>query len=119
MRSHGVPEWPDPINGHIGFLVHTPIAAVFDTPRVQAAYHLCANRIFGPPTITPPRQLAAAVKYSQCMRSHGASDFPDPDKTGFITLKNSTYYYSPSVQRANQACKSLRTRGVTIGWGVN
>jgi hypothetical protein len=121
MRSHGVPEWPDPIDGHIGFMVHTPIAATFNTPRVQTAYHRCTNDIFGPPKITPAQvaaNVAAAVKYANCMRSHGASDFPDPDQTGFITLKNSTYYYSPAVQHANQACKSLRPGGA-IGWGVN
>jgi hypothetical protein len=122
MRTHGVPEWPDPIDGHIGFMVHTPVAAIFGTPRVQAAYHRCVNGIFGPPQIAPveaAKVLAAAVMYSHCMRSHGASDFPDPDRTGFITLNGSAYYYSPTVQRANQACKALRKQGVAIGWGVN
>jgi hypothetical protein len=119
MRSHGVPEWPDPINGRVGFSVHSPVAAIFDTPKVQAAYNLCGNRFLGFATRSTPAQRAEwnaqALKYSQCMRAHGASDFPDPEKgSGLIDLKSATYFDTPLVQRADQACKSLRKSGVAI-----
>jgi hypothetical protein len=113
MRSHGVPNWPDPINGHIGFLVKSGIDP--ESPTVKAAYNLCGTRFLGFTQATPAEMAqghARALRYSLCMRSHGASDFPDPSATseGEIDIKTSNYWESPVVQRADQTCKSLRSQ---------
>jgi hypothetical protein len=54
----------------------------------------------------------SALAYSQCMRAHGISDFPDPDSSGSISLNASAGSdLSPgnsAFQAANNACKSLK-----------
>jgi hypothetical protein len=84
MRSHGIPNFPDPIlGGHFGIDAASGIDP--DTPQFKAAYHYCGTRYLHlhPPS---PAELAqrnvAAVKYSHCMRAHDVSDFPDPDGQG-------------------------------------
>lgn len=54
--------------------------------------------------------LAQAVAYSQCMRSHGALDFPDPVKTpsgGYGYRTTGIDPNSAAFQGALQACKAL------------
>jgi hypothetical protein len=54
--------------------------------------------------------LAQAVAYSQCMRSHGVSNFPDPVQTpdgGYGYRTNGIDPNSASFQAALQACKTL------------
>jgi len=54
-----------------------------------------------------------AVKFSECIRAHGVSDFPDPD------AKNDFQYgvsVSPAVwKRATTACKDLQPPGTLSG----
>jgi hypothetical protein len=57
----------------------------------------------------PQSTSAKLLAYSQCMRSHGVPDFPDPDRTGLIPstqVKNLTT--SPAViRRADDHCHTL------------
>lgn len=111
MRSHGIPNFPDPIlGGHFGIDAASGIDP--GTPQFKAAYLYCGTRYLHlhPPS---PAELAqrnvAAVKYSHCMRAHGVSDFPDPDGQGAIELPTSDYFNTPKVQHALPACEALRT----------
>jgi hypothetical protein len=62
--------------------------------------------------------LAQALKYADCMRSHGIADFPDPNDQGEFAIDadgpssdlNST---NPTFQGAELACKSLAPSGGT------
>jgi hypothetical protein len=51
------------------------------------------------------------LAYSQCMRAHGISDFPDPNAQGGIDLNggqgSDLNPSSPQFKAANNACKSL------------
>jgi hypothetical protein len=111
MRSHGVPKFPDPIlGGHFGFMVGSGIDP--DTPQFKAAYSYCGKRYLHYHPLQPAelaRRNVAAVKYSACMRSRGASDFPDPDGQGAINLPSDDYIHTPKVARAEGACESLFT----------
>jgi hypothetical protein len=111
MRSHGVSNFPDPIlGGHFGFTADSGINP--DTPQFKAAYSYCATRYLHYRQLSPAelaRRNAAAVKFSACMRSHGASDFPDPDGQAAINLPTDGYEHTPDVQRAEEVCKSLFT----------
>jgi hypothetical protein len=54
-----------------------------------------------------------AVKFSECIRAHGVSDFPDPDE-------NNQYQYGVSVTpavwtKAVSACKALQPPGTLSG----
>jgi hypothetical protein len=54
----------------------------------------------------------SVLAYSQCMRTHGISDFPDPDSNGSISLNaeagSDLSPSNPQFQAANNACKSLK-----------
>jgi hypothetical protein len=117
MRSHGVPNFPDPIlGGHFGFMAGSGIDP--DSPTFKAAYSYCGRRylhLHPPSPAEMARGNAAAVKFSACMRSHGASDFPDPDGEGAIKLPTAEYVHTPRVQQAQAACNSLYTgKGIAL-----
>lgn len=63
---------------------------------------------------------AQALAYARCMRSHGISDFPDPDGSGGgvgFTLhggpNSDLNHNNPRYQAADQACRSLLPGGGT------
>jgi hypothetical protein len=58
------------------------------------------------PVSSEPDPLA----YSQCMRDHGITNFPDPDADGGLALDGETLGIepdSPQYQAADEACKHL------------
>lgn len=61
----------------------------------------------GPPKASPGSN-AQALKFSECMRSHGEPDFPDPAANGSFTLPAGMNAESPQFQNAASACRSLR-----------
>ena len=78
MRSHGVPNFPDPSAGGGGVNV-TP--GVAQSPAFKSARRACAKLVPGgkpggqPATET---QFLAALSFAKCMRTHGFPEFPDP-----------------------------------------
>ena len=60
------------------------------------------------------KQAADALAYSQCMRSHGVTNFPDPNADGQIQLSGGSTNgaatginpNSPTFQAASKACQS-------------
>ncbi len=59
-----------------------------------------------------------AVKFAECMRANGISEFPDPDASGVLTLDgvvngSSLNPRTPAWQRAIGACKGLEPSGFT------
>lgn len=114
MRSHGVPNFPDPSGS--GAISITPASGI--NPRsqqFQQAQTTCAKRLSiaggTPSPAQQARALAAALKFSQCMRSHGVPTFPDPQtgNGGGITLKldpsSGIDPSSPVFQSAQKACQ--------------
>lgn len=60
--------------------------------------------------------LAKAVKFAQCMRANGVSQFPDPDASGALTIDgvingSSLDPNSATFQQAISACKGLEPAG--------
>jgi hypothetical protein len=93
MRSHGVPDFPDPTSGG-GFGIqasagggNASISVDGHTinvsgPAFQKAMQQCrSEQPQGPPV--SGAQLAkikhGALKMAECMRAHGVSNFPDPE----------------------------------------
>jgi predicted small lipoprotein YifL len=117
MRSHGVPNYPDPsANGPY----ETPISS---SPAFQAAMKTCG--IFAPGAgggLGPPSEQhrLLAVAFAKCMRKHGLPGFPDPTTTpppatpgadtyigrdGMIfALGPGLTFQSPQFQQAADAC---------------
>jgi hypothetical protein len=65
------------------------------------------------PTTNSATYYVDAVKYSQCMRTHGVPSFPDPDGQGVIVLEEQTHeaLESPQGASANKACEHLLPNG--------
>ncbi|WP_329246423.1 hypothetical protein OG417_51650 [Actinoallomurus sp. NBC_01490] len=57
--------------------------------------------------------LEQAVKYAQCMRENGVTNFPDPDKNGrFVIAAGGSNRNSPQFKKAQQACESQEPPGM-------
>lgn len=58
---------------------------------------------------SPASRAAQGIAYAQCMRSHGVTNFPDPDTTGhaFKIPTAGLNIGSPQFQSAQNACRSL------------
>jgi hypothetical protein len=55
---------------------------------------------------------SAGIKFADCMRAHGVSDFPDPSSGGGIQLSGSGINpQSPAFQSAQSACQKLLPGG--------
>jgi hypothetical protein len=79
MRSHGVPNFPDPSSGggiQLGPSVN-PQSPAFQTAQKQCFKLLPGG---GPPRGGPDSESRhlQLLKLSQCMRAHGLTTFPDP-----------------------------------------
>jgi len=118
MRAHGVPNFPDP-NGQ-GVIQGSGIDP--NSPVFQKAQQTCAKTIGGGVGTRSPAQIAqaeaAALSFSKCMRSHGVSDFPDPQFSSGGGIRISLHASagiggsnldpnSTIFQRAQQTCGSL------------
>lgn len=51
--------------------------------------------------------LGPAVKYTECMRTHGEPSFPDPSATHGLVIPNDINTQSPAFKSAQQACGNL------------
>src|SRR5947199_8979704 len=62
---------------------------------------------------------ASLERFSQCMRSHGEPQFPDPTPQGKFPLGAGLATSSPQFQAAQQACKAFAPPGPITGQAVN
>jgi hypothetical protein len=106
MRSHGVADFPNP--GSNGQLSITPSEGNINSPQFQSALTACRSLEKGVPLKQDMGGQTTLLKYSQCMRTHGISDFPDPSATGGYMIDPSKQkdmnQSSPVFQRAQTAC---------------
>lgn len=86
MHSHGVPLWPDPENSASSAPLTLRQLGVSNS-QLAAAQQACRPLV---PTSSATQQslqvLSQALRFSKCMRTHGATAFPDPDRNGAITI---------------------------------
>ncbi len=118
MRAHGVPNFPDPGAGGVGFAVSaipgSPTLTVdgiaFSGPAFESAVKTC--KLFGGGTAPPPisgAQQEQMIAKARCIRDHGVSNFPDPTfgpggEGAGIKLGPGDNPQSPAVRHAAQAC---------------
>ena len=125
MRSHGVPNFPDPVGG--GFQVGPGLD--LSAPAFKAAQAACQRFM---PLLGGPggpkfseQSLVRVRKTAVCMRAHGISQFPDPSTTrppasalstahvitdfdgAFLVFPSTLDMQSPAYTRAADACGSL------------
>ena len=114
MRSHGVPNFPDPGSRAFKNAFNT------QSPAFKSAYTACQHLQpgGGPPNQSPAHsqaQIAAVLAFARCIRSHGFPNFPDPNSSGQVTHEMLTNaginLHQPAALQAGDACVSV-THGV-------
>jgi hypothetical protein len=124
MRSHGVPNFPDPSGG--GGVQITAGSGINPlSPAFRAAQSQCAKLLpgggpgrHGPPSEQANREMLAT---SECMRAHGVTGFPDPTLSPptnlaaasiamgrggvFLVVPRTINVASPVFQNAAKACR--------------
>jgi hypothetical protein len=125
MRSHGVPDFPDPSTsqngdnsfGIDGYNFNLPATVNTQSPAYQSANKACGSLIGGsgggpgrnPALVAKARQ--AALAHAQCMREHGVPNFPDPTVSSnggaIVNRSGGTGINprSPAFQHAQQICQ--------------
>jgi hypothetical protein len=117
VRAHGVPSFPDPNAQGVFSFSGTAVTA----PQTRRAMQTCRSLLHlggAPPSAAQQSKvLAQLLKYSQCMRSHGVTSFPDPTRNGGGVGLQVTGIdpNSPIFQRAQKACGSLQPGGAGSG----
>jgi hypothetical protein len=116
VRSHGVPNIPDP--GTPGW----KNALGSEAPAVLAAERTCGRLVPGAMPSSQsqtqphsPAQTAAMLAFAHCLRSHGFPNFPDPTSSGQVTHEMVAAagidLQQPAVLQAGDACVSV-THGI-------
>ena len=104
MRSHGVPNFPDP-NPQGDFPpFHTGVSKQTSSAANGDCKHLLSS---GGSTGTPQQRrqkFAFALKVAQCLRTHGFPNFPDPTASG-QGVPPGIDTNSPRFQAAETACE--------------
>jgi len=102
VRSHGVPAFPDPQNGH--FLIS---GADQNNPNFKSAVQTCQH-LLGPGGATNGGgpNSSQLLDFAKCMQTHGVPRFPDPTANGGIGLPQGVDPNSPQFQKAWQECQS-------------
>lgn len=120
MRSHGVTNFPE-ASASGGPQQGGPVN--LSSPQYLAASKACAHLAQGGTGNAPapnPQSQAQALKYAECMRSHGIASFPDPNSSGGFTLGGGAVgdsggsgidLNSPQFHSASQACQSFQPSG--------
>jgi hypothetical protein len=87
VRSHGVPLWPDPeSSGAFDKSKLTPQQLGVGSSQMAAAQQPCKSLLPTYSATPQPHVLAQALQFSRCMRTHGATSFPDPESNGAIVI---------------------------------
>lgn len=110
MRSHGVPNFPDPTSSEGIPKDKIPVG----NPQLAAASNDCTRLMpaggLGPQTTAQPTRtrLAAAVAFARCMHARGFPNFPDPTSQGQLTPEMVTAagvdLHQPALLQAGLAC---------------
>lgn len=121
VRSHGVPDFPDPSThqgpnamGIDGYDFNLPANLNLQSPAYESASKACGHLIgtgSGAHLIVPARATEAALAHAECMRRHGVPNFPDPkvsaNSQGITVGEGGPGMNprSPAFQKAQKICQ--------------
>jgi hypothetical protein len=126
MRSHGVPNFPDPAsNGGIPKPAVVSALGAVSNAQATAAQHDCAHVLAPGESLGGQTVKTVTAKDQQyylnavaCMRSHGFSNFPDPVFSGGsvnLSIPPSIDQHSAQFIHAAQICTKLIPAGLPKG----
>jgi hypothetical protein len=112
MRSHGVPDFPDP-NGQGNLVIQGSPGSDLapNSPALQSAEKACGPF---PSDVTQPQELrefSISLRAARCMRANGVPNFPDPELVGpagnqTIRLSLGDLPALPGYLRAARKCRA-------------
>jgi hypothetical protein len=118
MRSHGVPNFPDPVSASVtGYVFKFPTGLNPSSPHFASANEACRHLLPNGGQLTPQQRAQIQTKllqFARCMRSHGVANFPDPSlgpDNRVVLSPGTADPNSPQFQAAEKACKSLLPAG--------
>jgi hypothetical protein len=111
VRSHGVPNFPDPVKTPDGGYGYRTTRIDPNSAAFQEALRAC--KALPSPWNSTSQQLSTAqqqawLNWAKCIRSHGLPNFPDPTFSGSEVRDSGVASNSPQLQTAMEACKSQR-----------
>jgi hypothetical protein len=109
MRSHGVPNYPDPSGPNGEGKLASNSGINFSSPAFKAAQSACQKPAAGGPRASgsPAEIRSQFLAFSRCMRAHGITDFPDPTTSppppapGRTVSNNGVYLLIPITMNVN------------------
>ena len=117
MRSHGEPGYPNPTreaDNEVAFKIKPANGIDARSAQYHSAYRACQNLLpVGRIGLLPAlrrQEMSTLLKHSECMRSHGIANYPDPVSNGkgiSIPMMSGVNPGSQQFQSARQACQSL------------
>lgn len=114
MRSHGLPNFPDPQQGTGGVQLTlskssgiNPHSSTFRSAQAACRKYAPGGKTTGQPL--SPAMQRKFLAYSQCMRTHGVPNFPDPKFSGGAAQLQLQGIGpgSPGFDKAQRACESM------------
>ena len=112
MRSHGVPDFPDPDpqGGFPSFHLTVP------KPVSRSADDSCRHLLPGGTAGTPEQRrqkLAFALTVARCLRVHGYPSFPDPGASG-TQIPPGIDTNSPQFQLVETRCEQQARKALGL-----
>lgn len=110
MRSHGVPNLPDPTSPRE---FKSSLSAISRSPAFRSAQAACRHLLPSHPGEPAQLQqtatrLADGLSFARCMRNHGVLRFPDPTPQGELSVQmvrsHGIDVRSPATLRAVRTC---------------
>jgi hypothetical protein len=138
MRSHGVPNYPDPSNGQLpkgGAQAFGVSSSVFsaaqsacqnllpDAGSFQEQASQCTLAGDCPPAVVQ-QMMTTDRKFAQCMRSHGVPNWPDPtlglqgNPVFDLTEVGITHSQTHSSPMDNEITECQRLEDATLTFGL-
>jgi hypothetical protein len=136
MRSHGMPNFPDPTGGVPPKVTAQELGV--SSSQLQAAQRACQRLLPATgasltasslqrcylagvcPQALVRQAVNAGLQFARCMRSHGAPNWPDPtiDSQGRPVFNiNVPRPPPPQVSTAINECEGLQHAGSLLAWG--
>jgi len=121
IRSHGVPNFPDPdSSGQIPKETSQQLG-VSDS-MLRAAQRACQDLwpYQAPSQVQQRQQLTDDLKFAQCMRSHGVPNFPDPTNSDgrvefVISVSRDGFDpHSPQILARARGCEHVLPAGTGL-----
>jgi hypothetical protein len=116
VRSHGIPNFPDPIDSSGHFSKTTLQQLGVSDSRLRTVEDACQNLLPAGPAPLTAQEQHDYLRAAACMRSHGIASFPDPVFSGggvsFPTPPAGFATGSPRFVQARQICERLIPAGL-------